>query len=161
VRHYTKDNFRLTESVGYQLVKARNLIVTEMDAALKDLDISSQQMGIMLMLRQKLASTPFELSKMLGIDTGLMTRMLDKLEAKGLVVRSRDEQDRRVVWTVITAAGLDLLGRMDPVIQRVPVELLGHMSQEDLKEMIRLLEQARRSARDGREPECCALAQEH
>jgi len=79
VRHYTKDNFRLTESVGYQLVKARNLITTEMDAALKDLDISSQQMGIMLMLRQKLASTPFELSKMLGIDTGLMTRMLDQI----------------------------------------------------------------------------------
>jgi len=90
-----------------------------------------------------------------------ITRLLGRLKTLGLIEQKRDEQDRRVVWTVITAAGLDLLGRMDPVIQRVPVELLGHMSQEDLKEMIRLLEQARRSARDGREPECCALAQEH
>jgi DNA-binding MarR family transcriptional regulator len=139
VRHYTKDNFRLTESVGYQLVKARNVIVTEMDAALKDLDISSQQMGIMLMLRQKLASTPFELSKMLGIDTGLMTRMLDKLEAKGLVVRSRDEQDRRVVNLAMTKAGIAVADRIPDIAPGVLNARLKDFTKAELTELRRLL----------------------
>ncbi|MEM5339253.1 MarR family winged helix-turn-helix transcriptional regulator [Paraburkholderia azotifigens] len=139
MRHYTKDNFRLTESVGYQLVKARNLIVTEMDAALKDLDISSQQMGIMLMLRQKLASTPFELSKMLGIDTGLMTRMLDKLEAKGLVVRSRDEQDRRVVNLSLTKAGIAVADQIPDIAPDVLNARLKDFTKAELTELRRLL----------------------
>ena len=139
MRHYTKDNFRLTESVGYQLVKARNVIVTEMDAALKDLDISSQQMGIMLMLRQKLASTPFELSKMLGIDTGLMTRMLDKLEAKGLVVRSRDEQDRRVVNLAMTKAGIAVADRIPDIAPDVLNARLKDFTKAELTELRRLL----------------------
>jgi DNA-binding MarR family transcriptional regulator len=139
VRHYTKDNFRLTESVGYQLVKARNVIVTEMDAALKDLDISSQQMGIMLMLRQKLASTPFELSKMLGIDTGLMTRMLDKLEAKGLVVRSRDDQDRRVVNLALTKAGIAVADEIPEIAPDVLNARLKDFTKAELTELRRLL----------------------
>jgi DNA-binding MarR family transcriptional regulator len=139
VRHYTKDNFRLTESVGFQLVRARNLIVTEMDAALKDLDISSQQMGILLTLRQKMASTPFELSKILGIDTGLMTRMLDKLETKGLVVRSRDEHDRRVVNLAMTKAGIAVADRIPDIAPDVLNTRLKHFTKAEVTELRRLL----------------------
>ncbi|MBP0590606.1 MarR family transcriptional regulator [Paraburkholderia sp. LEh10] len=139
MRHYTKDNFKVTESVGYQLVKARNLIVTEMDAALKDLDISGQQMGIMLMLRQKLASTPFELSKMLGIDTGLMTRMLDKLETKGLLLRSRDEQDRRVVNLSLTKDGLAVADQIPKIAPDVLNARLKDFTKAELNELRRLL----------------------
>ncbi|MEI5997352.1 MarR family transcriptional regulator [Paraburkholderia bengalensis] len=139
MRHYTKDNFRLTESVGFQLVKARNLIVTEMDAALKDLDISSQQMGILLTLRQKMASTPFELSKILGIDTGLMTRMLDKLEMKGLVVRSRDEHDRRVVNLAMTKAGIAVADRIPDIAPDVLNARLKHFTKAEVTELRRLL----------------------
>ena len=139
MRHYTKDNFKLTESVGFQLVKARNLITNEMDAALKDLDISSQQMGIMLMLRQKLASTPFELSKMLGIDTGLMTRMLDKLETKGLVVRSRDEEDRRVVNLALTKPGAAVADQIPDIAPDVLNARLKDFTKAELNELRRLL----------------------
>ena len=45
-----------------------------------------------------------------------------------------------MVWTQISEAGLDLLRAMDPVIQRIPVELLGHIGSAELAEMIRLLE---------------------
>ncbi len=103
--HYTPENFNLTRSVGFAINKARNVLITEMDAALKDLDITSQQMGILMSLRDSVATTPFELSKLLGIDTGLMTRMLDKLETKGLLERSRSIEDRRVVNLKLTKAG--------------------------------------------------------
>lgn len=51
------------------------------------------------------AATPFELSKLLGIDTGLMTRTLNKLESKDLLRRSRNLEDRRVVNLALTAKG--------------------------------------------------------
>ncbi|MPW15636.1 MarR family transcriptional regulator [Paraburkholderia sp. CNPSo 3157] len=139
MRHYTKDNFKVRESVGFQLVKARNLIVTEMDAALKELDISGQQMGIMLMLRQKLASTPFELSKMLGIDTGLMTRMLDKLEARGLLVRSRDQEDRRVVNLSLTKDGIAVADQIPEIAPDVLNARLKDFTKAELTELRRLL----------------------
>jgi len=139
LRHYTKDNFRLTESVGFYLVKARNLVVSEMDAALKDLDISSQQMGILLTLRQKLASTPFELSRLLGVDTGLMTRLLDKLETKGLLMRSRDLQDRRVVNLSLTKEGAAIANRIPDIAPDVLNARLNDFTKADLTELRRLL----------------------
>jgi DNA-binding MarR family transcriptional regulator len=139
VRHYNKDNFRLTESVGYQLVKARNLVVSEMDAALKELDISSQQMGILLTLRQKVASTPFELSRVLGVDTGLMTRLLDKLEAQGLLVRSRDHEDRRVVNLALTKDGVAVADHIPHIAPDVLNARLTDFTKAELTELRRLL----------------------
>ncbi|MBB5457334.1 DNA-binding MarR family transcriptional regulator [Paraburkholderia sp. Cpub6] len=137
--HYTTKNFMLTESIGFRLVKARNVVVAEMDAALKDLDINGQQMGILLSLKQGVASTPFELSKLLGIDTGLMTRMLDKLESKGLLKRSRDPQDRRVVNLTLTAEGQKTSARIPEVAPHVLNARLRKFTKAEFAELDRLL----------------------
>lgn len=73
-----------------------------------------------------------------------ITRLLARLKTMELIHQQRDEQDHRVVWTHISQKGLEKLQTMDPVIQRVPFELMGHMSQTELRELIRLLELARR-----------------
>ncbi|HKU00982.1 MAG TPA: MarR family transcriptional regulator [Paraburkholderia sp.] len=137
--HYTPANFRLTQSVGFALTKARNLIAAEMDAALKDLDISSQQMGILLSLQRGTAATPFELSKLLGIDTGLMTRMLDKLEAKGLLARSRSVEDRRVVNLHLTRKGEEVAGEIPAIVPPVLNARLRSFSRAEFEELKRLL----------------------
>lgn len=72
-----------------------------------------------------------------------ITRLLARLKSMELIEQQRDEQDRRVVWTCISAVGLEKLRAMDPVIQRVPGELFGHMNQAELHELIELLEKAR------------------
>ena len=77
-----------------------------------------------------------------------ITRLLRRLKVLKLIRQHRDRQDRRVVWTQISEAGLDLLRAMDPVIQRIPLELLGHIGRGALAEMIRLLESARQSCAD-------------
>ena len=82
-----------------------------------------------------------------------ITRLLARLKRLKLIRQHRDRHDRRVVWTQISDAGLDLLLAMDPVIQRIPGELLGHVSGAALAELIRLLELARRSCGDTREAE--------
>lgn len=72
-----------------------------------------------------------------------ITRLVGRLKALKLVRQHRDRQDRRVVWTQISDAGLELLRSMDPVIERAPGELLGQMSANQLIQLSRLLEQAR------------------
>jgi DNA-binding MarR family transcriptional regulator len=139
MEHYTKDSFSLTRSVGFAINKARNVLVSEIDAALKDLDITSQQMGILLSLTNGIATTPFELSKLLGIDTGLMTRMLDKLETKGLVERSRSLEDRRVVNLKLTEKGEEVASQLPEIAPGVLNNRLKDFSRAEFKELHRLL----------------------
>ncbi|MGO8756782.1 MAG: MarR family winged helix-turn-helix transcriptional regulator [Terracidiphilus sp.] len=77
-----------------------------------------------------------------------ITRLLARLKGLKLILRRRDRNDRRVVWTRISDAGLELLRAMDPVIRRAPVEILGHIGKADLAQLIRLLEIARQSCVD-------------
>ena len=72
-----------------------------------------------------------------------ITRLLSRLKALKLIRQHRDRNDRRVVWTQISEDGLELLNQMDPLIEQLPHEMLGHISQVELAEFIRLLELAR------------------
>jgi DNA-binding MarR family transcriptional regulator len=137
--HYTPENFIPTESVGFLINKARNLLVAELDAALKPLDITTQQMGILLSMRGRVTQTPFELSKLLGIDTGLMTRMLDKLEAKGLLQRARSLEDRRVVNLTLTREGEKIAQELPHIVPVVLNQRLKRFTRSEFKEMQRLL----------------------
>jgi DNA-binding MarR family transcriptional regulator len=139
MNHYNKQNYLPTQSIGFFINKARNILTVEMDAALKDLDISSQQMGILMSLKLGLAATPFELSKALGIDTGLMTRMLDKLEAKDLLHRSRSLEDRRVVDLALTKKGEAVAEQIPEVAPAVLNAHLKKFSKVEFEELRRLL----------------------
>jgi DNA-binding MarR family transcriptional regulator len=77
-----------------------------------------------------------------------ITRLLARLKGLKLIRQQRDSHDRRVVWTRISEAGLELLREMDPAIDRIPGELLGHMNGEELAQLIRLLELARKRCGD-------------
>jgi DNA-binding MarR family transcriptional regulator len=75
-----------------------------------------------------------------------ITRLVDRLERRGLVVRSRQGRDRRVIVTRITAAGLDLLRGLDRPIVEFNRKLLGHLGEQPLRSLIQLLQQAREQA---------------
>ncbi|MEN7530317.1 MULTISPECIES: MarR family winged helix-turn-helix transcriptional regulator [unclassified Cupriavidus] len=140
MKHYTRENFQPTHSVGFHLNRARNTLLMEMDAALRPLDITGQQMGILLALMRGAASTPLEISRALGIDTGLMTRMLDKLENKGLLQRQRSEEDRRVVHLLLTDKGRSVAGTIPEIAPQVLNHRLRHFSPEEFREFLRLLQ---------------------
>jgi DNA-binding MarR family transcriptional regulator len=84
-----------------------------------------------------------------------ITRLLSRLKALKLIGQRRDSHDRRVVWTVISDSGLELLAKMDPVILEVPKELLGHLNAAQLADLIHLLELARRPSEAPRPPVSC------
>src|SRR5665213_2679249 len=72
-----------------------------------------------------------------------ITRLMGRLERQGLVRRERGVKDRRVVVTKITSAGLQRLKELDPVVTNTVDALLAHLSAEELKKLIDLLERAR------------------
>src|ERR1039458_1609759 len=96
-------------------------------------------------------------SRMIAAEPDI-TRLLARLKALKLIRQQRDRQDRRAVWTHISAAGLELLSEMDPVIRQVPQELLGHLNGAELTELIRLLELVRKPNENPQAPVNCNVA---
>lgn len=68
-----------------------------------------------------------------------VTRLLDRLEARGLVERVRDKRDRRVVEVVITRAGLAVLKQLDPAVERFPRAMLSRLGPKRVEQLAVLL----------------------
>jgi DNA-binding MarR family transcriptional regulator len=72
-----------------------------------------------------------------------ITRLLDKLEQRGLIERDRPADNRRVVHLGITAAGLALLRELREPLRECHARQLGHLSPRELKDLVALLRAAR------------------
>jgi DNA-binding MarR family transcriptional regulator len=75
-----------------------------------------------------------------------ITRLMGRLERRGLVRRQRQRKDRRVIRTCITAAGLTLLKSLDRPVVAANREMLGHLGKNRLQTLILLLDIARENA---------------
>ena len=78
-----------------------------------------------------------------------MTRLLDRLENRGLVARARHSSDRRVIRTHVTEAGLALLKRLDRPINELHGRQLRHLGDKKLRTLSGFLESARQSGESG------------
>jgi DNA-binding MarR family transcriptional regulator len=112
--------------------------------------LSAQQYNALRLLRSAHPQPmrTLELGKRLisrGPDT---TRMLDRLEQRGLIVRQRRPDNRRVVEILITPAGLDLLREMAPAVRGMHERQLGHLTEREREELLRLLQRARQPHED-------------
>ncbi|AOK03415.1 MarR family transcriptional regulator [Burkholderia sp. AU19243] len=137
---YDPDTIELETSLGYYLTKARQALVERMDRALEPLDLTAQQIGVILLLSRGYARTPFELSRKMSYDSGSMTRMLDRLERKGLVARSRSEQDRRVIELTLTERGADAARALPSLIATALNAQLAGFSADELTTLTALLQ---------------------
>jgi DNA-binding MarR family transcriptional regulator len=72
-----------------------------------------------------------------------ITGLIDRLERAGFVNRVRCEKDRRVIYVALTDRGTTTLAALDEPLAALHHKLLGHLSQAELKELIRLLEKVR------------------
>jgi DNA-binding MarR family transcriptional regulator len=136
---YNADEIHLESSLGYYLTKARNVLVERMDRAVKPLGLTSQQIGVILLLSAQRASTPFELSRVMSYDSGSMTRLLDRLEKKGFVVRSRSDADRRMVRLELTPQGHEAAQQLPALGAGVLNEQLRGFSAADHATLLALL----------------------
>jgi DNA-binding MarR family transcriptional regulator len=135
----------LEEEALLNLVRTSDFLQRAFQHGTRDWGVTSTQYNILRILR---GARPGGLqcaaigARMVTAEPDI-TRLLARLKALKLIRQHRDLKDRRVVWTQISETGLKLLREMDPLIRKLPANLLGHMSKEELTEMIRLLEVAR------------------
>ena len=85
-----------------------------------------------------------EISDRLVTQVPDVTRLLDRMETAGLVTRERSEEDRRLVTTRITDAGLALLARLDEPMLALHARQLSHLTPDQLRTLIDILALARR-----------------
>ncbi len=102
--------------------------------------------NVLRILRGAGACTCSEIHRDMVVRAPDVTRLVDRLGADGLVERRRDADDRRVVRVHLTRKGRAAVDRLDDPVDALRDELLGHMSDADLKTLSRLLEQARKGA---------------
>jgi DNA-binding MarR family transcriptional regulator len=146
--HQTKQFNSLEEEALIALQRTADQLHWRMSEMLKAHGLSPTQYNALRILRGAGAEgrACSEIAeRMINRDPDI-TRLVDRLERRGLVARSREGQDRRVITTRITPAGLDLLQSLDRPIEDFNRKLLGPMGEPQLRKLIQLLEAAREQA---------------
>jgi len=152
---YTAETYRLEESVGYLVNKLAQTLGRELDRRMIDLGLTDAQWKPMLLLHQGGCSTAADLSRIACHDTGAITRLLDRLEAKGLIHRQRSAKDRRIVKLGLTEAGERVAAEVPKIIVQLANQVLADFSQEEFHQFRGLLDRALVNARaldDGEAP---------
>ncbi|KAA1003688.1 MarR family transcriptional regulator [Paraburkholderia panacisoli] len=137
--HYSEDSFLPVQHILFALSKARNLLTAEMDVALAGTGVSSSHVGELLLLALGDARSSAELSRLLGINSGFVTRVVDRLERRGLVRRGRNSPDRRVVDLTLTEAGRHVAGRIAEIMPAVLNRRLSGFTPLEFATLCRLL----------------------
>lgn len=132
------------ESTFLDLLRTCDLLSRGPAQLLKIEDLSATQYNVLRILRGTPEGLPCGeiASRMITRDPDV-TRLLDRLEKRGLISRSRDSNDRRTVIGRITPEGLKRLARLDEPIQEIHRKQLGHLGRNRLWALAELLAAAR------------------
>ncbi|MDE2605239.1 MAG: MarR family transcriptional regulator [Burkholderiales bacterium] len=115
------------------------LVAAEVDKAFEPQGLTSAQWVPLFKLYHGDARTVAELARESQLDTGAMTRLLDRLEAKGLVTRVRSSEDRRVVNLELTKEGREAAQEIPQVLCKVQNAFLQGLSVEEWQQLKDLL----------------------
>lgn len=130
---YNRGNYSLCESLGYLVKRTSAMLSNAIDQELAAYDLTHQQFSILVMLSQLKCQTAADLARETCGDTGAITRMLDRLEAKDMIRRVRSVEDRRIVNIELTAAGTLCAEKMPVVAINVINRHLAGFDQQELE----------------------------
>jgi DNA-binding MarR family transcriptional regulator len=132
------------EQAFLELLRTTDLLSRGLARILKAEDLSSTQYNVLRILRGAPEGLPCgEIANRMITRDPDVTRLLDRLEKRGLISRNREERDRRTVLARPTPAGLKLLAGLDEPIQTAHRKQLGHLGRERLRELTDLMGLAR------------------
>jgi DNA-binding MarR family transcriptional regulator len=139
---YDIETYQPRKGVGHLLSRVRSEMLAaldkalEADAELSALEISSAQFIVIAALAlAETAKSASDLCKGISYDAGAMTRMIDRLETKGLIRRNRRPQDRRVVYLELTEEGTRAYPRMRAVSMGVVNRFLQGFSDAEARQL--------------------------
>jgi DNA-binding MarR family transcriptional regulator len=132
------------EAAFLDLLRTTDMLSRGLVQVLKTENISATQYNVLRILRGAPEGLPCGeiASRMITRDPDI-TRLLDRLEKRSLISRSREVSDRRTVMTRITPEGLKLLARLDEPVQEAHRKQLGHLGRVRLRTLSDLLRACR------------------
>lgn len=136
---YDGSRYVVAESVGHQLFSLMTMIRREAEARMAEHDLTDAQWKPLMLLKNGRASTAIELAREMDVDAGAVTRMVDRLEAKGMIERVRSDEDRRVVHLRLTRSGETTAEQVPHVLAAVNNDFLRGFSEAEWKQLRKLL----------------------
>jgi DNA-binding MarR family transcriptional regulator len=130
------------EEAFLNLARSYEFLLHRLAELLKTSNLSNTQYNMLRILRgagESGINCTEAAQRMVSHDPDV-TRLLDRLEARGLILRSRSLADRRVVVAKITQVGLDLLGELDQPLVDLHSSQMQRLTPEQIEELIGLLE---------------------
>lgn len=151
-----EETVQLRNQLCFPLYAAAKEVVRRYGPILDDLQLTYTQYITMMVLWEKKTVSVSELGNELYLDSGTLTPLLKKMEAKKLVKRTRSSKDERRVDVSITPDGMALRERAFCV----PVKMGScmHLSESEMAELAYLLDKLIRNVRDSQDGGACADA---
>jgi DNA-binding MarR family transcriptional regulator len=141
----------LQQEVLLSVQRTASLMDRQLSRLLEPDGLSTAQYNVLRILRGAGAEgLPTLTIRSRMIDPGAaITRLIDRLEVAGFASRERG-LDRRMVRCRVTAAGLEVLARLDPQVSALEQELAGGVPDDELRDLIELLAHLRAAACNGK-----------
>ncbi len=136
---YDIANFEPDRSLGYLVRQVSRLSAQQIELSFVGRDLTLTHWIALAMVRHGIADTSAKIARQIGHDSGAMTRLVDQLEARGLVERQRCPDDRRVVFLTCTAEGLRQFDTLTPLLMGVWNEVLDGFEGVEVETLITLL----------------------
>jgi DNA-binding MarR family transcriptional regulator len=140
----------LEQEAFMSLQRNADWLMRDLEEILKDETLSPAQYNVLRILRTAgpAGMACHEIGERMITRDPDMTRLLDKLEDRDLIVRARERQDRRVIRIRVSQAGLKLLKDLDEPVRSLHRRQLGHLDEKRLRLLVRLLESVREQVID-------------
>ncbi len=147
MKHFSPDTQQST-IMGMLIGRTNTLKDRLLDQQLLPYGITSSQFKVLIIVAQFAADTPAELCRHLSLDSGSMTRMLDRLEQKQLIARTRSATDRRQVQLALTAEGKAITDRLPQIGADAMNTLLSVLEAHEVASLERILTKVLLDAND-------------
>jgi DNA-binding MarR family transcriptional regulator len=137
--YYDIVSFAPRISLGYLVRRINKLSIARIEATFDGSEISFTQWIVLALVSSGIATTCAELSRNMDHNSGAMTRVIDQLEERGLLVRRRDNDDRRVSNLSITEAGSKTVHELVGRVVDVWNDILGDFDRDEITQLIATL----------------------
>ncbi|GAB2905169.1 MarR family winged helix-turn-helix transcriptional regulator [Paralcaligenes ginsengisoli] len=128
-----------TNNVGHLIKNVYASINRNIDLGVAPLGLTAMQWKPLVLICHRDIHTPAELSRVTNVDTGAMTRTLDRLEAKGFLTRHRCLEDRRVVNLELTESGTKVVKDILPAVAHTLNAHLAGFSEKETETLLKFL----------------------
>ena len=128
-----------TDRIGPMMGKIHRAIRKELDYKFKEFSITPPQFEVLVLLWAEDGLLLSELGRKLSRDGPTITGVVDRMEKKQLVKRTRDERDRRAIKIVLTLKGVRLKGKLTTLRNEIIDKTIGNFTRNELEQLEYLL----------------------